>query len=202
MRIDMKRKLFTIISSLLLGCISQVAYAQQIDDDYSHGLQLLETGEYKEALKYLGKSAKEGSSQAQYTIGMMYLEGKGMKTNPEDAAYWFRKAAQNGHAPSQLQIGNCFAEGIGVQPDQRIAAEWYWRAAEGGNPVAALYVARAYRDGKGMQQDMGRARKYFRMAADAGIAEADEELKALPASADATTPKKVQKKSSAHQPRK
>lgn len=148
---------------------------------YSQGMDMLESGNYKEAIKAFGRSAKEGNHDAQYQIGLMYLEGKGIAENPEDAAYWFRKAAQNGHAASQFEIGYCFANGIGVQPDARIAAEWFWRAAENGDPDAAFYLARMYRDGIGMTADTEKARKYYKIAADHGLPEAIEEMSQLPA---------------------
>lgn len=165
-----------------------VCVAAQADDNVTAernlaaGQEQLERGEYLGALKSLGKSAHDGNSEAQYLIGKIFLEGKGMKANPEDAAYWFRKAAQNGHAPSQLAIAHCFMDGIGVQQDSRIAAEWFWRAAEQGNAEAAFYLARMYRDGKGMKQDLTKARKYYRLAASAGNEAAKSELDALPAS--------------------
>ncbi|MCM1318924.1 MAG: sel1 repeat family protein [Muribaculaceae bacterium] len=174
-----------LIFSLILTITHISAWAvspANEDADYAQGERYLNNGEYLDALKAFGKAAKNGNSDAQYRIGMMFLEGEGMNANPEDAAYWFRKAAQNGHAPSQFAIGECFMKGIGVQQDSRMAAEWFWRAAEQGHAEAALYVARMYRDGKGMRQDTERARKYYKKAIAAGLTEAESELKALPES--------------------
>ncbi|MBP3298466.1 MAG: sel1 repeat family protein [Muribaculaceae bacterium] len=186
------KKLFLSI----LICIGAIAYvyadtsagngnvipaAGNTDGYYELGMSLYEQGDYKEALKQFGMSAKEGNHDAQYQIGLMFLEGKGVNANPADAAYWFRKAAQNGHAASQFEIGYCFANGVGVQPDERIAAEWFWRAAEQGDPDAAFYLARMYRDGKGMNANIEKARKYYEIAAKAGLPEATDELNQLPA---------------------
>lgn len=170
-----------LIYSLLLVVTVFPARAEDSEDaDYLLGEELLAKGEYLDALKAYGRSAKNGNSEAQYRIGMIFLEGEGLNANPQDAAYWFRKAAQNGHAPSQFAIGECFMNGTGVQQDTRMAAEWFWRAAEQGHPEAALYVARMYRDGVGMKQDTARARKYFKKAVAAGVTEAESELNALP----------------------
>ena len=177
----MKTLKFLIYTILLTAC-ALPAHSTEIgeDDDYILGEELFAKGEYVDALKAYGRSAKNGNSEAQYRIGMMFLEGDGLNANPQDAAYWFRKAAQNGHAPSQFAIGECFMNGTGVQQDTRMAAEWFWRAAEQGHPEASLYVARMYRDGIGMRQDMARARKYYKKAIAAGIPEAESELNALP----------------------
>lgn len=172
------------IPALLLALMTALpvnAATDTSDKDYDLGVRLLDTGQYLDALKAFGKSAKAGNTEAQYQIGIMFLEGQGITANPADAAYWFRKAAQNGHVPSQFEIGYCFMNGVGVQADDRMAAEWFWRAAEQGDPDAALYVARMYRDGRGMGQDLEQARKYYTKAAAAGIAEAETELGQLPA---------------------
>lgn len=149
----MKLSLFFILL-LLFAPMSVYGSEPPADTDYDAGVELLEQGHYLEALKCFGRSANNGNPDAQYQIGIMFLEGEGMNVNPEDAAYWFRKAAQNGHAPSQFEIGNCFLTGTGVQRDDRIAAEWFWRAAEGGDPDGALYVARMYRDGRGVSRNL------------------------------------------------
>lgn len=180
----------SIIATILLCANTNNTLATNIEDkDYDNGIELLEAGEYLDALKAFGRSAKNGNSDAQYRIGIMFLEGQGMTPNPVDAAYWFRKAAQNGHAPSQFEIAYCFDKGIGVQPDERIAAEWFWRAAEQGDPDAAFYLAQMYRDGRGMQQNTEKARKYFTIAAEAGLSEARQELELLPPPAKKTASK-------------
>jgi hypothetical protein len=150
------------------------------DIDYDTAMEMLQAGNYLDALKSFGLSAKKGNQDAQYQIGLMFLEGQGVSASAEDAAYWFRKAAQNGHAASQFEIGYCFATGAGVQSDERIAAEWFWRAAEQGDPDAAFYLARMYRDGRGIQKNIEKARKYYKMAAGQGLPEAQEELSQLP----------------------
>ena len=150
------------------------------DIDYVTAMEMLQAGNYLDALKSFGLSAKKGNQDAQYQIGLMFLEGQGVSASAEDAAYWFRKAAQNGHAASQFEIGYCFATGAGVQSDERIAAEWFWRAAEQGDPDAAFYLARMYRDGRGIQKNIEKARKYYKMAAGQGLPEAQEELSQLP----------------------
>lgn len=178
----MNRMKFILLTAIItLSSTSFSLKATEPDVDYDRGIQLLDAGQYKDALKAFGRSAKKGNLDAEYQIGIMFLEGQGINPNPEDAAYWFRKAAQNGHAASQFEIGYCFLNGTGVQKDERMAGEWFWRAAEQGDPDAALLVARMYRNGTGMKQDTEMARKYFRIAADAGIEEAKSELDRLPA---------------------
>lgn len=188
-----KRIYLLMICALALS--APVAASPLPDTDYDKGEEYLEAGEYLQAMKAFGRAAKNGNTDAQYQIGIMFLEGQGLAANPEDAAYWFRKAAQNGHMGAQFEIGYCFQNGIGVQADRRIAAEWFWRAAEQGDPDAAFYLARIYRDGDGMPKNLEKARKYFKKAAAAGIEEAQQELDKLPAERHKTSRKASTSKS-------
>lgn len=124
-----------LLTALLLPSVMTVqAVGNNDDQDYEAGLRLLDQGQYMDALKSFGRSAKNGNTDAQYQIGIMFLEGEGMKANPEDAAYWFRKAAQNGHALSQFEIGRCFLTGTGVQADERMAARMVLARRRTGRP--------------------------------------------------------------------
>ena len=174
-------KLLPTLIFLLIALLTPAANAATPADDFRQGESLYDSGDYLSALKAWGRAAKEGNTEAQYRIGLMFMDGKGMKPNPGDAAYWFRKAAQNGHAAAQFEIAYCFEHGVGVQRDQRIAAEWYWRAAEQGDPDAAFNLAAMYRDGRGMTRDLDKARKYYAIAAKGGLADAQAELDKLPA---------------------
>lgn len=44
------------------------------------------------------KLAKQGNADAQYKLGVMYSEGKGIPKDDSKAVYWYRKAAKQGDA--------------------------------------------------------------------------------------------------------
>ena len=50
----------------------------------------------KEAAKWLRKSAEQGYADAQYGLGMMYEDGKGVEQDYVTAHMWFNIAAANG----------------------------------------------------------------------------------------------------------
>jgi len=183
--------------ALLLLTYALILHADTPDNDYNAGLEQLSAGDYIAAQRSFGIAAKRGNTDAQYQLGIIYLEGLGVNKSPEDAAYWFRKAAQNGHAASQFEIGCCFETGTGVLEDQRIAAEWLWRAADQGDADAALHLARHYRDGIGKPRDIEKARRYYKQAQQGGITEAEAELNRLPPS-KAPQKKTAAKRSKTH----
>jgi len=60
--------------------------------------------EYASAAKMCRKEAEQGVPLAQYTLGLLYLEGKGVPQDKAEAIKWFRKAAKQGHAEAKEEL--------------------------------------------------------------------------------------------------
>jgi hypothetical protein len=56
------------------------------------------------ASQWIRKAATQGDTEAQNTLGLMYLKGEGVKQNLNQAKKWFRKAATLGHAQAQHHL--------------------------------------------------------------------------------------------------
>ena len=56
----------------------------------------LSRGQYKDALGWYKKSAKQGYAPAQSRLGQMYLEGIYVKKDLEKAIFWYEKAQAQG----------------------------------------------------------------------------------------------------------
>ena len=50
---------------------------------------------YSDAAKWFRRAADHGSADAEYLLGTLYLEGKGVTKSPGEAAGWLRKAAES-----------------------------------------------------------------------------------------------------------
>ena len=50
----------------------------------------------KKAAEWYLKAAEQGDSDAQYNLGAMYYDGKGVKKDRKKAAQWLSKAAAQG----------------------------------------------------------------------------------------------------------
>ena len=60
----------------------------------------------------------------------MYLVGRGVTRDYEQAILWFRRAAEQGNREGQHNLGFMYESGFGVrQADQEQAILWYLRAA-------------------------------------------------------------------------
>ena len=58
----------------------------------------------KAGMLYL-QAAKGGSVNAQYVIGLWYLDGLfNFPKNENEALFWFKKAASQGHVKAQIKV--------------------------------------------------------------------------------------------------
>ncbi|MBJ7592575.1 sel1 repeat family protein [Aeromonas veronii] len=89
--------------------------------------------DYKHEVALNSKAAEQGDANAQYNLGSMYFDVRGVSQDYKQAVAWYRKAAEQGHAKAQLNIGFMYANGIGVSQDYKQAVAWYRKAAEQGN---------------------------------------------------------------------
>lgn len=70
--------------------------------------------------------AYKGDAEAQYMMGMYYLDGEGVDPNPNIALHWLRLSAMQNYKPAQSQLARCYEDGIGVAVDYNAAD--YWRS--------------------------------------------------------------------------
>ena len=82
--------------------------------------------------------ADAGEASAQFNLGLMYTEGRGVPQDDAEAIAWYRRSAEQGHAGAQVNLGGMYANGRGVPQDYVEAIAWYRRAAEQGDAVAQL----------------------------------------------------------------
>ncbi len=69
--------------------------------------------------------AEQGVSHAQNALGEMYMYGKGIPQDYNEAAKWFRLAAEQGHRRAQFSLGVLYWSGDGVPQDHGEAVKWF-----------------------------------------------------------------------------
>jgi TPR repeat protein len=74
-------------------------------------------------------AARGKNAAAQYSLGTLYAEGKGVEQNDATAFLWFQRAANQGHMAAQYNVGASYAAGAGVAQSDADAAKWFQRAA-------------------------------------------------------------------------
>ena len=119
---------------------------------------------YAKASEIWRPLAEKGDPAAQYLLGTLYVEGKGVERNDATAVMWFQRAANQGDARAQYNLGASYAEGAGVQKSEVEAAKWFQRAANQGMVFAQLNLALLYAAGNGVPQDNVEAFKWLELA--------------------------------------
>ena len=104
--------------------------------NYQNGVAAARLGDYTTALREWQPLAAKGYANAQYKLGFMYEEGRGVPLNSITAAKWYRKAAEQGHAVAQRSLGMKYKYGIGVQQDYVFAHMWFSLSAANGDKFA------------------------------------------------------------------
>ena len=121
--------------------------------------------------------AEQGDSDAQFKLGNMYHDGKGVaQQDYSEALKWYRKAADQGNANAQFKLGLMCAEADGVLQNYAEAVKWYRKAAEQGIEGAQYNLGLMYSTGQGVPQDNAEADKWNRRAAEQGDEDAEFNL--------------------------
>lgn len=97
------------------------------------GLDLLQHGEETAGFQYVLKSANAGHADAQYWVGLCYLDDLGTGKSPSEGISFLRKAALNNHADAQLSLGQALVNNRG---DLMEATHWLCCAHLNGNKTA------------------------------------------------------------------
>lgn len=134
-------RFLTLALGLCLMATAGIARA-----DFNDGVLALMTGDYDKALKTLVPLAETSNhAYAQYFLGRMYSEGRGVEKNAGEGAKWYRKAAEKGVQDAQFRLGGLYEAGEGVPQDMEYAFAWYSVSAHIGNvkAEAAMQAAAA-----------------------------------------------------------
>ena len=164
---------YLLLAVLLTGCTS--VFGQ----DYS-----------KKSVKELFSLAEQSDAEAQYSLGVRYENGRGVRKNQQKAFWWWRVAAEHGHPQAQYNLGQMYDKGHGVPQSSQLAVRWYRRSAAQGNAQGQFFLGFSYKDGEGVPKDHVLAYKWFNLSFAQGNKDAAEERDEL---AKSMTPSQIAK---------
>ncbi len=84
------------------------------------------------AAEHFLRAADAGHAWAQYNLGHLYLDGRGVRRDRALAYRYYLEAAEQGHGRAMSLVGRCCEEGWGTPRNLDAAADWYRRSAEAG----------------------------------------------------------------------
>lgn len=151
----------------------------------NRGIDYYNAKDYENALIWFKKAAEQGYVAAQYNLGIMYRNGKGLLIEDyANAIKWFEKAAKQGYSGAQYQLGYIYEFGrekhqdlVGAMLSGILggnselinydeAIKWYLKAAEQGNAQAQSRLGIIYKEGKGVTKNLSTAKYWLQKAAE------------------------------------
>lgn len=117
----MNKLFFLLLAGGLLSATSSWA----AEGDWDQARTAHERGDYAAELAIVRPLAEQGSPFAQFNLGVLYDQGKGVPQDYAQAMIWYLKAAEQGLPQAQINLGILYEEGQGVKPDPVRAYFWY-----------------------------------------------------------------------------
>jgi TPR repeat protein len=153
---------------ILFLCIPHVGVAGQIEDADA----ALKRQDYATALKLLRPLADKGDAMAEFDLGFIYEDGKGVPQNCTEAAKWFHKVVEQGFSEAQYYLGLAYYCGGDAKKDAphdyAEAMKSFRKAADYGSTDAMSMIGFMYEMGNGVQQNYSESVKWYRKAAEQG----------------------------------
>ena len=149
-------------------------------NDFNQAVEDYKSGGYIKALNTFYTLAKKDDEKAQYNVGLIYANGKGVQKNLAKAKKWYEKAAKQGNGPAQYNLARLYhAAGESDAHGYEKARYWYEKAVEAGIIQAYNNLAALYMEGKGVNQDQQKAFELFQKAASMGDSSAQVNVAVL-----------------------
>lgn len=139
-------------------------------------------------LQSLQKAAEEGSPKAQYYLGCLLLEGKGVKQDSKRGVALLKAAAEGGNVQAAYHLGQLHAEGKGVSKSLSKAFRYFQQGSALGDGPSALEAAHIYRKGGTGTPDAEKLIELYGQAASCGESAAHLALAKIYSSGDLTSP--------------
>lgn len=160
------------------GLISVVSGENSTAEDDDTPIEDYEDTDGVQDMGQLFVLAEQGDADAQFAVGLFYLQDKENATDEEaiescdQALIWFRKAAEQGQKQAQHEMGLFYLLGVIVEEDAIQAVGWFRKAATQGVALSQFELGRCYYNGDGVKKSLREAYYWFHQAAQQGHARA------------------------------
>ncbi|KAK8834492.1 hypothetical protein M9Y10_027676 [Tritrichomonas musculus] len=138
----------------------------------------------KRAIHYYSLSAELNNSEAQYQLGIIYLDGKFIPRNINKSIHYFSMAANSNHSESQYVLGTIYSSGLYFSGNINKAIFYFQLAANQNHLEAQFSLGIIYLTKDYNVQDIDKAIQYLSIAADQNHSEAQYFLGVIYASGE------------------
>ena len=133
--------------------------------DMKAGIAAYRAGDYKTALAEFSALAEAGDPNAQFSLAVLYLSGRGVERDVAKALDLHRKAADQGLVAAEHGLGVFYYQGMGVKQDYAEALKWFGRAAAKGFAESEFNLGVMYFNSEGVRRDEIEVVKWISLAA-------------------------------------
>jgi TPR repeat protein len=155
-----------MLRATLLALSLALSALQVSADAFDDALSAYQSGDFDTAAKAFRKLAERGDVVAQYNLGTMYENGKGIPQDYAEAVRWYTRAAEQGNAGAQFNLGILYEYGAGLPQNNIMAHMWYDLASENGAKQGGEW--RDERAGLMTAADIAKAQTMARECMDSG----------------------------------
>ena len=128
-----------------------------------------EPEQFRTTLEWLTEAADAGRVHAQYELGKIYRDGRGVEKDALLAAAWLTRAAEQGSDAASYALGALLLTGgEGLAKDILSALNWLRRSAEDGNQYAQYRLGRLLLRGEDVPREIEEAIRWLTASAEQG----------------------------------
>lgn len=142
---------------------------------FSRAMAAYRVADYPTAFDEFRPLAEAGMPAAQFRLGLMYENGRGVAKDLDAAEAWYGRAGAQGYGEALYNMGHLRY----LRGDVADAVDWWTRGARRGSGDAMYRLGLVYDEGKGVPRDLMLAHMWYDLAAAAGVAGAAERRDAL-----------------------
>ena len=161
-------KLKNLSRDMALSAFTTAAEKGHIDAMLKLGDWYRNQSDFEKAFQYFEKAANAGNRDAMYDVGLMYLNGTGVKQNAKMAMDFLKKAAKEGNINAVHLLGDSYYS----EEDFQKAFQFYLRAAETGHSGSMKCIGDMYYYGKGVVKDLNKSMAWYIRVAETGDTDA------------------------------
>ncbi len=138
---------------------------------FAEAMAAYRIADYRAAYEEFLPLAEGGMAAAQYRLGLMYENGRGVPKDLAEAEKWYGRAAEQGYSGAQYNLGFVHYS----QDDIAGTTEWWSRAAESGDEQAMFSLGFMFAESGRAPHDPVQAHMWYDLAAAHGSADAAHE---------------------------
>lgn len=164
---------------LVFSVVGLLSIGQAWAATYEEGYEAYKAEHYDSAAKIWSSEELGSDIRALFSLGRLYMNGKGVEVNQQKAVEYYQKAADGGHLSAQFNLGLAYFKGAGVSKNIEQAMALWRGAAEAGHDGAQYNVGALLWQGELVEQDQATAMEWFRQSSSNGNSQAKRFLGSL-----------------------